>query len=571
MNSLASQICSVARPALKIEVIPTDSEIPVGATKFGGKPDLSDDMSWPEYEGKLHTFIGQFRLEDVQETQAGRLLPRSGLLSFFVFDDPIETGHAQILLDLLSGRASSDRGVTTMEAQSDLIVDKSIMEKQYHPKRTIGNCRTWLLLAIIAVFVIYRLFYYEPLHWYASAVAFSPDGKTIAVGIYRWDDAYDSENYKFCISGIEQTVKLVNVETGQELHTIEHVTHEGTFSGLYADPMSWLLFSPDGSLLAIGNWDGDVLLWEVKTQQVRTKSDGSDRLRVRSVEFSPDGKKLAIVNRSYVEVCELSNPEELTPMDIVDSSEDDQTGTISGMSPASVAFSADGSQVALGDLDRVDVSDVATGRWLNRYEWDGPTGKCTPILGTSDSSTFVRTAVRRQIANGQNGSPSLPTERHGRGDDTPPTVKLLDFATGKQRTRIDCSYGRLRFSPDGSLLGVGGRGGLHLIDPVGEKMIKTLAESSIVLGFDFSPEGKQVAVGDTDGKLTLWDYETGKQVGSMRVVWQVSATTIMILIAFVSVPFLFYVRKRSCEISNADGNDAVVHQQKEIPCSLSSP
>ena len=93
LDSQAAAICALARPALKLTPVETEDEVPVGATKFGGKPDLDDATDWPEYDGKLHTFIGQFRLEDLQETQVSRLLPQSGLLSFFVFDDPIETGQ----------------------------------------------------------------------------------------------------------------------------------------------------------------------------------------------------------------------------------------------------------------------------------------------------------------------------------------------------------------------------------------------------------------------------------------------------------------------------------------------
>ena len=103
-----------------------------------------------------------------------------------------------------------------MDTDSELIIDQSVMEKQYRPKRAIGTCRTWLLLVAIAAFVLYRLFYYEPPHWYVSAVACSPDGKTIAVGVYRWEDAYDSVNHKYRISGIEQTVKLIDAETGKD-------------------------------------------------------------------------------------------------------------------------------------------------------------------------------------------------------------------------------------------------------------------------------------------------------------------------------------------------------------------
>lgn len=97
LDSVASAICSIARPALKIEVGAVDSELPLGATKFGGKPVLSDGVPWPEYEGKLHTFVGQFNLEDLQQTQAGSALPSTGLLSFFLCDDPVDDGFRHLL------------------------------------------------------------------------------------------------------------------------------------------------------------------------------------------------------------------------------------------------------------------------------------------------------------------------------------------------------------------------------------------------------------------------------------------------------------------------------------------
>ena len=270
-----------------------------------------------------------------------------------------------------------------------------------------------------------------------------------------------------------------------------------------------LAFSPDGSLLAIGHWNGDVVLWDVDRQQIRTTIDGSSRSRVRSLKYSPDGTKLAIVNHSDVEVCEIGNQEKLTPMSFV------------WPGPASVAFSADGSQLAIGDRDSVDIADVETGRRLNRYEWDGPTGEMYNdpwdkrfVQVLPDGSSTSDRERTEWVAISPDGKTLAVS---GRGDNNSASVKLVEFETGKQRTRIDCSYGRLQFSPDGLLLGVGGRGGLKLIDPVGEQKVKTFGESSVVLEFDFSPEKSQLATGDTDGQLTLWDYETGEKVWSVHV------------------------------------------------------
>jgi WD40 repeat protein len=74
-------------------------------------------------------------------------------------------------------------------------------------------------------------------------VAFSPDGRLLASGS---DD---------------QTVKLWDVETGQEVRTLRG--HNG---GVWS-----VAFSPDGRLLASGSGDGTVKLWDVATgQEVRT-------------------------------------------------------------------------------------------------------------------------------------------------------------------------------------------------------------------------------------------------------------------------------------------------------------
>lgn len=400
----------------------------------------------------------------------------------------------------------------------ETVRDKPELEK-LHPKSVFAVALVWALLIGAAAFFIYRCLYYEPPHWYTSAVAFSPDGKLIAVGVYRWEDAYDSENLKFCISGIEQTVKLLDAETGKELQTLVHLTHEGTFGGLSPDPVSWLSFSPNGSLLAIGTWDGQVLLWDVGRQQFRPKSFVIDQPRVRSVKFSPDGEKLAIVYETHVEVRKLSSPEEPTFLSLV--IHPDNNSSISTMRPGSVAFSQDGSRTVTGDIDSVDVSDAETGHLLHRHEWDGPTGEmyANPwderfVHRHSDGSSSSNAEQTEWVALSPDGE-TLAVNGHGEKHGG--RVKLLDFETGKQRVKIDCTYGSMQFSPDGTLLAVGGQAGLHLIDPLQGSEVKALRGSAPVLGIDFSPNGKRVAAGDTDGKLTLWDDHTGQRLWSIRV------------------------------------------------------
>lgn len=72
----------------------------VGATKFGGKPDVPPDFKWCRYEGEDYlsgevkscplSFLAQFDLEEISSYDTEGLLPKKGLLSFFY---ECETGH----------------------------------------------------------------------------------------------------------------------------------------------------------------------------------------------------------------------------------------------------------------------------------------------------------------------------------------------------------------------------------------------------------------------------------------------------------------------------------------------
>lgn len=84
---------AAVRPALMINPEVSESELPIGASKFGGMPDLPGDRAWPEFRRKLLKFVGQINLADIASTQLVGELPAEGLLSFFVFDDCALSGE----------------------------------------------------------------------------------------------------------------------------------------------------------------------------------------------------------------------------------------------------------------------------------------------------------------------------------------------------------------------------------------------------------------------------------------------------------------------------------------------
>ena len=155
-----------------------------------------------------------------------------------------------------------------------------------------------------------RLKGHAPKNKTVSRVALSPDGKTLASGdlqsiVTLWNLttgkvratrrhhwgirslAFSPDGKTLATTGgSAKTVKLWDVATGKErAPTIEQ-------GGSHVRCVE---FSPNGRLLAVGGSDGTVVLWDPVTRKRRaTLSGHSDG--VNDLTFSPDGNILATAN-----------------------------------------------------------------------------------------------------------------------------------------------------------------------------------------------------------------------------------------------------------------------------------
>ncbi len=155
-----------------------------------------------------------------------------------------------------------------------------------------------------------------------SSVAFSSDGAMIASG--SWDN----------------TVKIWDVETGAEIHTL--TGHHGTVDSVE--------FSPDSTTLASGSRFLTSKFWNVKIGTEILMFPENKSL-IYSVTFSPNGIILALgLNDGTIKFCKLKTGAEMC--------------TLTGHTDSvfSLKFSQNGNMLASGSRDKtVKIWDVETG------------------------------------------------------------------------------------------------------------------------------------------------------------------------------------------------------------------
>ncbi len=85
LGRVADVIVREARPSIRITPHAVEDEdiLPLGASKFGGSPDLPPGMAWPRYNDFPLAFVAQINLAEVAPYDVAKILPPTGLLHFF--------------------------------------------------------------------------------------------------------------------------------------------------------------------------------------------------------------------------------------------------------------------------------------------------------------------------------------------------------------------------------------------------------------------------------------------------------------------------------------------------------
>jgi WD40 repeat protein len=254
---------------------------------------------------------------------------------------------------------------------------------------------------------------------------------------------------------------------------------------VFTDTFSQVLsvaFSPDGKLLATGDVNHEIHVWQV-TDGKQVLTCKVDAGWLWCVAFSPNGRHLASSANCTVNLWDV------------------QTGECIKSFPGytdrvfSVAFSPDGRMLASGSEDRlVRVWDIKTGELLHTF------------AGHTDEVRSVAFAPQH-YAHSRHGGLLASGSFDG-------TVRVWNIDTGEclKLAEHQQKVWSIAFSPDGSIIASGSSDRtIKLWDIRTGTSIKTMtAHSQQIRTVAFSSDGRTLASGSDDQSVRIWNYHTGE-------------------------------------------------------------
>ena len=268
-------------------------------------------------------------------------------------------------------------------------------------------------------------------------------------------------------------VHVWQVADGQQL-----LTYRGHGNWIWS-----VAFSPDGTMLASGSADQTVRLWDVHTGRALKVLLGHTH-SVRSVAFSPDGTKLASASSDRtVRLWDVRTGQAVNTLE-------DHTNWV-----WSVAWSPDGNAIAT-------TSDDQTVKL-----WDADTGQLVKtLLNHTDSVLSVAWSLDgTKIASGSSDQ----------------TIKLWDVETGQVLRTLQghtTAIWSVAWSPDGQILASGSDDQTVRLWNAGTgQALRTLLDhTNWVWSVTFSPDGQTLASGSSDQTVRLWDVGTGQALRTLQ-------------------------------------------------------